>query len=153
MLAQDSSEVRNSLLLELPWERSFCTVAWTRMHGCMCIFCGECGMHSDRSSERHACTRRSVRSWLYSFSSQTAYRPMTIVWRYFHTSIFTSRRDGPEQSGFPATWTPGFLKWRKRGSWRIFGNSSVTFAQWWRARHLRNLIIRRSLVRFRPQTR
>jgi len=65
----------------------------------MSKFCGECGMHSDRCSKHHACTRRSARSWLSSFSSQTAYRPLTIVWRYFHTSIFTSRRDGPEQSG------------------------------------------------------
>ena len=42
-----------------------------------------------------------------------------------------------------------FLKW---GSKRIFGDSSVTVAQWWRARHLRNLVIRRSLVRFRPKS-
>ena len=34
---------------------------------------------------------------------------MTIVWRYFHTSIFTYQRDGPEQSGL-VTWTPSFLK-------------------------------------------
>ena len=24
------------------------------MHGCMRIFCGECGMHSDKCSEHHA---------------------------------------------------------------------------------------------------
>jgi len=41
----------------------------------------------------------------------------------------------------------------KRGSWGIFGDSSVTLAQWWRARHLRNLVIRRSPVQLRPKTR
>jgi len=55
--------------------------------------------------------RRSTRSWLSSFSSQTAYRPMTTVWRYHDTSICTSRRDGPEQ-------------WFSRSHWdRIFWNS------------------------------
>jgi len=33
---------------------------------------------------------------------------MTIVWRYLHTSFFTSRRDGPKQSGLPVTYLPGF---------------------------------------------
>jgi len=37
---------------------------------------------------------------------------MTIVWRYYDTSIFTSRRDGPEQSGFPVTLKPDFLRFR-----------------------------------------
>jgi len=37
---------------------------------------------------------RSARSWLSSFSSQTAYRPMTFIWRYYDTSFFTSRRVG-----------------------------------------------------------
>jgi len=38
--------------------------------------------------------RLSTRSGWASFCSETAYRPAyTIVWRYFHTSIFTSRRD------------------------------------------------------------
>ena len=46
---------------------------------------------------------RSARSWLSSFSPQTEYRPMTIVWRDFHTSIFTSQRDGPEQLSLPVT--------------------------------------------------
>ena len=40
-----------------------------------------------------------------------------------------------------------------RGSQRIFRDSSITLAQWWRARHLINLVIRRSQVRFRPKTR
>ena len=40
-----------------------------------------------------------------------------------------------------------------RGSWSIFGDSSVTLAQWQIARHLRNLVICRSPVRFRPKTR
>ena len=40
-----------------------------------------------------------------------------------------------------------------RGSSRILGDSSVTVTQWWRARHLRNIVIRRSPVRFRPKTR
>jgi len=30
-----------------------------------------------------------------------------------------------------------------RGSSKIFGDSSVNIAQWWRARHLRNLVIRK----------
>ena len=58
----------------------------------------------------HILLRRSARSWLSSFSSQTAYRPMTIFWRYYDTSIFTSRRDGPEQLGFPVTLGPDLLK-------------------------------------------
>jgi len=49
-------------------------------------------------------------SWLSSFSSQTAYRPMTIFWRYYDTSIFTSRRDGPEKLGSLVTLGPDFLK-------------------------------------------
>jgi len=40
-----------------------------------------------------------------------------------------------------------------RGSQFFFGDSSVTLAQWWRALHLRNLVTRRSPVRFRPKTR
>jgi len=40
-----------------------------------------------------------------------------------------------------------------RGWSRIFVDSFVTLAQWWRARHLRHLVIRRSPVRFRPKTR
>jgi len=39
------------------------------------------------------------------------------------------------------------------GSWGIFSDSSVTLAQWPRARDLTNLVIRRSQVRFRPKTR
>ena len=46
-------------------------------------------------------------------------------------------------------WSP----WHKRGSSRIFGDSSITLAQWWRVRHLRHLVIRRSPVRFRPKIR
>ena len=37
------------------------------------------------------------------------------------------------------------------GSWRIFGDASITIAQWRRARDLTNLGYRRSLVRFRPK--
>jgi len=40
-----------------------------------------------------------------------------------------------------------------RGSWGIFGDSSVTLAQWWRVRDTTHLVIRRSSVRFRPKTR
>ena len=40
-----------------------------------------------------------------------------------------------------------------RGSWGIFGDSSVTLAQWWRARDSTILVNRRSPVRFRPKTR
>jgi len=60
----------------------------------------------------HVLLRRSAQSWLSSFSSQTAYRPMTIFWRYYDASIFTSRRDGPERSGIPVTLGPDFLKFR-----------------------------------------
>jgi len=42
---------------------------------------------------------------------------------------------------------------KKLGSWGIFGDSSVTLAQWWRARDLTNLVVRRSPVRFWPKTR
>ena len=59
-----------------------------------------------------AVSRRSARFWLSSFSLQTAYRPVTIVWRYYNTSIFTSRRDGPEKLGFPVTLGPDCLKFR-----------------------------------------
>jgi len=39
-----------------------------------------------------------------------------------------------------------------RGSWGIFGDSSVILAQlqWWRARYLTNLVIRRIPFRFQP---
>ena len=47
---------------------------------------------------------RSARSWVSSFSSQTANRPMTILWRYYDTSIFTSRRDGPKRLGSRSRW-------------------------------------------------
>ena len=47
--------------------------------------------------------RLSTRSGWARFYLKTAYRPMTIVWRYFHTSICTSRRDGSVQSGLPVT--------------------------------------------------
>jgi len=60
----------------------------------------------------HCHVGRSARSWLSNFSSQTAYRPMTIFWRYHDTSIFTSRQDGPERSGFPVTLGPDFWKFR-----------------------------------------
>jgi len=33
---------------------------------------------------------------------------VTIVWRYYDTSISTSRRNGPERSGFPVTLGPDF---------------------------------------------
>ena len=47
----------------------------------------------------------------------------------------------------------GCNKTLQRGSWGIFGDSSVTLAQLWRAWGLTNLVIRRSPVRFRPKTR
>jgi len=55
---------------------------------------------------------------------------------------------------FLVAWAAKF--WKRdisRGSWGIFGESSVTLAQWWRAMHIRNLVICRSPVRFRPKTR
>jgi len=42
-------------------------------------------------------------SWLSRKCPQTAYKPMTIVWRYFHTSFFTSRREGLKLLGLPVT--------------------------------------------------
>jgi len=42
---------------------------------------------------------------------------MTIVWRYYDTLIFISRRDSPEQSGFPVTLGPDF------STIRIYTNS------------------------------
>jgi len=40
---------------------------WARMHGCMCIFCRECGMHSDRCSEHHACAGVYVKQVLCAY--------------------------------------------------------------------------------------
>jgi len=51
------------------------------------------------------------------------------------------------------TTTPQSYIYTLRGSWVIFGDSWVTLAQWWRARHLNPLAIRSSPVRFRPKTR
>ena len=45
------------------------------------------------------------------------------------------------------------LWWLSRGSLRIVGDSWVTLAPWRRAQHLRNLVIRRSPIRFRPKIR
>ena len=71
--------------------------------------------------------RRSARSWLSSFSSQTAYRPMTIFWRYYNTSIFTSRRDSLERSGFPVTLGPDLPLRRScdTGIWSARSGESV----------------------------
>jgi len=55
------SHIKEIISRSLPWQGSFCTVAWARMHGCMCMFCRECGMHSDRCSEHHACASVCVK--------------------------------------------------------------------------------------------
>ena len=41
---------------QLPWQRSFCTVAWARIHECMCTLCGE-----------YACISTGVVSTLCTF--------------------------------------------------------------------------------------
>ena len=41
----------------------------------------------------------------------------------------------------------------QRVSWGIFGDSSVTVAQWWRVQDFTNLVMRRFPVRFRPKKR
>ena len=50
-------------------------------------------------------------AWLgwASFWTETAYRPMAMSWRYFHTSFFTSRRDSLKILGLPVTPGPEFL--------------------------------------------
>jgi len=37
--------------------------------------------------------RRSAQSWLSGKCPQTAFRPMTIIWKYFHISFFAFRQD------------------------------------------------------------
>ena len=50
-----------------------------------------------------AYARLSTQSWWAHFCSQTAYRPMTICWRYYNTSTFTSRWDSLKILGVPVT--------------------------------------------------
>jgi len=54
--------------------------------------------------------------------------------------------------GLIVCWPRPLLRYL-RGPWRIFSDSSVTLAQWWRARDSINLVIRRSPVRFWLKTR
>jgi len=58
-----------------------CIDAHVRVHvhflyGCMCIFCGECGMQSDRCCEHHACAGVYVKQVLcasaYTFACTLA---------------------------------------------------------------------------------
>ena len=76
------------------------------------------------SSWPSTCTtlRLSARSGLSTNPHKFAFRPMTIFWRYFHTSIFTSRRDDLKILGFPVTLGPDFFcqKWT-RYLWRTTG--------------------------------
>jgi len=51
-----------------------------------------------------------------------AFRPMTIYWKYFHTSLFTSRRDGLKILGYAGT---AFLFWSKMDS--IFSTENIVF--------------------------
>jgi len=61
------------------------------MHGCMCIFGGECGMHSDKCFERHACAgvyvnrcvvkqvlRASAYTFAYALATGCAYALMYV---------------------------------------------------------------------------
>jgi len=87
-------------------------------------------------------------------------RPPRSLNNYFSISVQILLPNGPsiflsarftEQFGRVPEPSPGLPK-RGSRSQRIFGDSSVTLAQWWRARHFRNLVICRSQVRFRPKT-
>jgi len=90
-----------------------------------------------------------------------------IKWNYkaieFIFNLTVKHLQGPTRSDTSAALKGqilifGWPKWNDlyqlwRGSWGIFGDSSVTLAQWWRARDSTNLVIHRSPVRFRPKTR
>jgi len=58
----------------------------------------------------------SAQSGLSTNPYQCAFRPMTICWRYFHTSIFTFESTGrPQNKAFPITLGPDFFcqKWTR----------------------------------------
>jgi len=59
--------------------------------------------------------RLSTRSGSAGFCSETAYRPMMIIWIYFHTSFLTSRWDCHKFLGLPVTLGPDYLcqKWTR----------------------------------------
>ena len=57
----------------------------------------------------------SARLGWASFWSETTYRRMVIlvIWKYFHTSFFTSRQDGPKLFCLPVTLRPDFCCQKK----------------------------------------
>jgi len=64
-----------------------------RMHGWMCIFCGKCGIHSDRCSERHPCAGvyfeqvlcASVYACAYTLGTECAYAVMYV--QFVHLAL------------------------------------------------------------------
>ena len=69
--------------------------------------------------------RLSARSGLSTNPhTECAFRPMTICWRYFHTSIFTSQRDGLKILCFLITLGPDFFL-SKMDS--IFSTENIVF--------------------------
>jgi len=58
-----------------------------------CVFPANKLLHYTQNTNSNM-DRLCTRSWLSSKYPQTAHRPMTIIWGYFHTSFCTSRRDG-----------------------------------------------------------
>jgi len=55
------------------------------MHGCMCIFCGEYALHSDRSLEHHACAGVYVKQLLCASAYTFAYM---LVTGYAHALMY-----------------------------------------------------------------
>ena len=68
------------------------------------------GYRGDNTCQKKS--RLSAESGLSTNPHKCAYRPMTISWRYYDISFFTSRRDGLKILGLPVTYGPVCLKIR-----------------------------------------
>ena len=78
--------------------------------------------------------RLSARSGLSTNPHKCAFRPMTTCWRYFHTSISTSRRDGLKILGFPVTLglVTGFVLTKMDS---IFSTENIVDRSWYHHLH------------------
>jgi len=127
----------------LPRPRPLTRMNKLRIRERMCTPCSDfvADMH-----QKHLWNVQTCMHWCsgHLFSAHHAHRnnAHTPSQAYKYTNISTQVR-----------WYSNSLRHANRGSWGIFGDSSVTLAQCWRARDLTNLVICRSPVRFRPKTR
>ena len=104
--------------------RCQCTYAHTRFGGLLSVrsTCFSSRHWSEHWAWRYFFSGKVHGSGYAAFPHKLRRGPyVTIFWRYNDTSISTSRRDGPERSGFPVTLGPDFLKFR------IYKNSVFKF--------------------------